>query len=268
MAWRIYAPLKNSWKILKEEFRKFLKHLTLRVKGMYRKIIRRDNYALSFNPLPNTAKTSNFSTVIPISILNGDFHMVLLLRTNKRVAYQLFPRVRVIKVIVTLFFCFSAMLWRYVREWRYVLIDGCYTVCCHRLLTKSCLEIEVASSSEKLIALYKFTRFYKQIQQNRIPYTKSNRKIISLIIMSALGWRLVFSSILQQFYSTPNRKIDLFSLDWWLNGSQLWPGICRLDVLEVCEANAIRGPQWELPGEFNFWVYHLSKVTALCEALL
>jgi hypothetical protein len=69
---------------LKEEFGKFLKHLTLRVKWMYRKIIRRDNYALSFNPLPNIAKVSNLSTVTQTSILNGDFHMVLLIRTKNK----------------------------------------------------------------------------------------------------------------------------------------------------------------------------------------
>jgi hypothetical protein len=113
---------------------------------------------------------------------------------TKRVAYQLFRGVRVIKVIVTLFFCFSAMLWRYVREWRYISIYGCYPVCCHRLLIKSCLEMKVASSSRKLITLYKFSRFYKQKQQNLSLYTKSNRKIIPLILMSVLGLRSVFSS--------------------------------------------------------------------------
>ena len=179
MAWRIYAPLKNSWKILKVEFRKFLKHLTLLVKGMYRKIIRRDNYVLSFNTLSSTANTSNVSTVIKISILSCDFHMVLILRNNKRVAYQLFRGVRAIKVIVKLFFCFSDILLRYVREWRYTWISGCSSLCCHTLLTKSFLEMEVANSSRKLIALYKFTRFYKQKQQNRNLYKNQIEKIFS-----------------------------------------------------------------------------------------
>jgi hypothetical protein len=149
--------------------------------------------------------------------------------------------VQVIKVIVTLFFCCSNMLWGYVREWMCILISGCYTVCCHTLLIKSCLEMEVASSSRKFVTLYKFTRFYKQKQQNRSLYTKSNRKIIPLILMSALGWRSVFSSKLQHFYSTPNWKIALCSFDGWLTDHSSGLEFVA-DVLEFCEENVIRGP--------------------------
>jgi len=126
----------------------------------------------------------------------------------------------------------------------------------------------VESSSRKLVTLYKFTRLYKQKKQNGNLYTKSNCKIIPLLLMSALGWRSVFSSTLQQFYSTPNRIMALCSLDGWLNESKFRPGIWSLDVLKVCEGNGTRGPQWKLSDEFNFWFYSLSKFTALCEALI
>jgi hypothetical protein len=42
--------------------------------------------------LPSTSKALNFSTVIQISIVNGDFHMVLLLQTNRQSGLSTLPQ--------------------------------------------------------------------------------------------------------------------------------------------------------------------------------